>query len=72
MAENEQMQPVTVLENANVAIGAARKSIQNLCHEWTGMHQTAKEIARFDLCSALVRRLELAEREIVELVEMIK
>jgi hypothetical protein len=40
--------------------------------KWTGMHQTAKEIARFDLCSALVRRLELAEREIVELVEMIK
>ena len=36
------------------------------------MNETAKEIARFDLCSSLVRRLEIAEKEIFELVNMIE
>jgi hypothetical protein len=72
MSENQPTNSVAVLEKVNAAIGSARKDLKNLCEEWAVMNATAKEIARFELCTALVRRLEIAEKEVLELVEMVE
>ena len=69
MPENEP--PIAALEKVNAAISSARKDLKILCQEWAVMNETAKEIARFELCTALVRRLEIAEKEVLELVDMI-
>jgi hypothetical protein len=52
------------------AIHTARRELKVLCQYWADKNKTAKEVARFDLCAALVRRLDIAERELLELTEM--
>ena len=63
--------PVAISNKARVEIETVRKSLQRLCEELAMTNDSAKEIARNELCKALVQRLELAEREAVELAEMI-
>jgi hypothetical protein len=63
--------PVTVAKNICVEIETVRKKLQSLCGQLAMTNDTAKEMARNELCRALVERLELAEREALELVEMI-
>jgi len=63
--------PVTVAKNICVEIETVRKKLQSLCEQLAMTNDTAKEMARNELCRALVERLELAEREALELVEMI-
>jgi hypothetical protein len=63
--------PVTLSEKASVEIRAVRQNLHRLCGQLTMTNDTAKEIARNELCKALVRRLEVAETEALELAEMI-
>jgi hypothetical protein len=70
LPENEN--PIAALERAKTAINSARKDLKILYQEWAVMNETAKEIARIDLCASLIRRLEIAEKEILELVDIIE
>jgi hypothetical protein len=63
--------PVAISKKASVDIGTVRESLQSLCERLALANDTAKEIARNELCRALVERLELAEREAMELAEVI-
>jgi cob(I)alamin adenosyltransferase len=71
MEEELSNDPVMVSEKACVEIETVRKNLQTLCEQLAMTNNSAKEIARNESCRALVRRLELAEREVVELTEMI-
>ncbi len=62
---------IAVSKKASVDIRAVRESLQNLCERLASANDTAKEIARNELCRSLVERLELAEEAAVELAEMI-
>jgi hypothetical protein len=63
--------PIAVSQKACVDIETVRKNLQRLCEQLAMTNDTAKEMARNELCRALVGRLELAEREALELGEMI-
>ena len=63
--------PIAVSRKACVEIETVRKNLQRLYEELAMTNDSAKEIARNELCKALIQRLELAEREAVELGEMI-
>jgi hypothetical protein len=63
--------PVAVLETVSVEIETARKTLQSLYEQLAMTHDSAKEIARNELCRALVERLQLAEREAAELAELV-
>jgi hypothetical protein len=63
--------PVAISNKARDEIETVRKNLQRLCGELAMTNDSAKEIARNELCKALVQRLELAEREALELVELI-
>jgi hypothetical protein len=72
MAEEELSDdPIAVSKKASVEIETVRRNLQRLYEELAITNDSAKEIARNELCKALVQRLELAEREAVELAEMI-
>ena len=62
-------QATNALNKANAEISAARRDLKTLCAKWADINKTAKDVARFELCSALVRRLEIAEDEILELLD---
>jgi len=62
-------QATNALNKANAEISAARRDLKTLCAKWADINKTAKDVARFELCSALVRRLEIAEDEIRELLD---
>jgi hypothetical protein len=64
--------PDVLLQTANSAIETAREHLKSLCEQWALNNPSAKEIARFDLCTALVRRLEIAQRELTELSDLIE
>jgi hypothetical protein len=64
--------PNVLLQTANSAIETAREHLKSLCEQWALNNPSAKEIARFDLCTALVRRLEIAQRELTELSDLIE
>jgi hypothetical protein len=63
--------PVAVLEQARAEIDTVRRTLQRLHEQFVQTNGSAKEIARNELCKALVERLQLAEREAAELVEMV-
>ena len=50
--------------------GEVRKKTQTLYDQLRSANENAKEVARNELCRALVERLELAEREAAELDDM--
>jgi len=64
-------EPVAVSEKACAEIETVRKNLQRLYEQLARTNDTAQEIARNELCKGLVHRLELAEREAMELAEMI-
>jgi acetylornithine/succinyldiaminopimelate/putrescine aminotransferase len=63
--------PVAVLEKAQVDIETARRILQGLYEQLVMTNESAEEIARNELCRALVERLQIAEREAVELAELV-
>jgi hypothetical protein len=63
--------PRVALEKAHVEIETARKTLQGLYEQLAKTNDTAKEIARNELCRALIERLQLAEREAAELAELV-
>jgi hypothetical protein len=72
MAEKEfGIDPVAVSKQASAEIATVRRSLQDLYEQMAMTNDTAQEIARNELCRALVQRLELAEQEAVELAELI-
>jgi hypothetical protein len=72
MAEKElTTDPVALLEQARTEIETVRRTLQALYEDFVQTNSSAKEMARNELCKALVGRLELAEREAAELAEMV-
>jgi hypothetical protein len=72
MAERElSSDPTGALEKARVTIETARKLLQGLHQEFALTNETAKEIARNELCRSLIERLQLAEREAAELAGLV-
>jgi hypothetical protein len=63
--------PAAAVQEIRVEIGEVRKRLQALYDQLRTTNENAKEIARNELCRALVERLELAEREASELADMI-
>jgi hypothetical protein len=63
--------PVAVAKGARDDIETVRRKLQSLCAQLAVKNDTAKELARNALCKALVERLELADREALELIELI-
>ena len=63
--------PIAVSKKACVEIETVRRNLQRLYEELAMTNDSAKEIARNELCKALMQRLELAEREAAQLAEMI-
>jgi len=55
MTENElSTDPVAVLQRVGVEIAAARKTVKMLYEQWAMTSGNAKEMARNELCKALV------------------
>jgi hypothetical protein len=72
MTENEfTTDPVALLEQVCDQIDAVRRTLRGLYDRFVQTNSNAKEIARNELCKALVERLELAQREAAELAEMV-
>jgi hypothetical protein len=72
MVERESSSdPVAVSKTVCVEIETARKTLQSLYEQLAMTSDNAKEIARNELCRALVERLQLAEREAAELTELV-
>jgi hypothetical protein len=72
MADNElSSDPFAILERVSGKIETARKSLQELYEQLIMTNVNAKEIARNELCRGLLERLQLAEREAVELADLI-
>ena len=70
---NENNDTIAVIHRTNEKISAARSEFNLLLGRWIGEpNPDAKQIARNELCSALVRRLEIAEKESLELIGMLE
>jgi hypothetical protein len=63
--------PGWAVQKIRVELGEVRKRSQALYDQLRTTNENAKEIARNELCRALVARLDLAEREASELADMI-
>jgi hypothetical protein len=61
----------TAVQKIRAEISEVRKKTQTLYDQLRSTNENAKEVARNELCRALVERLELAEREASELDDMI-
>jgi hypothetical protein len=59
------------VQKIRAEISEVRKQTQTLYDQLRSTNENAKEVARNELCRALVGRLELAEREAAELDGMI-
>ena len=71
MERESSSDPVAVSKTVCVEIETARKTLQSLYEQLAMTNGSAKEIARNELCRALVERLQLAEREAAELAELV-
>jgi hypothetical protein len=60
-----------VLRDAQERVVEVRKTLANMKPHLIGASSDAVNIARQNVCDSLVRRLEIAEKEIRELEEMI-
>lgn len=63
--------PIAILEKVSAKIDTARKALQELYQQWAMANDSAKEIARNELCRGLMERLQLAEREAAELADLV-
>jgi hypothetical protein len=63
--------PIAILEKVSAKIDAARRALQELYQLWAMTNDSAKEIARNELCRGLMERLQLAEREAAELADLV-
>src|ERR1700722_3065916 len=63
--------PIAILENVSAKIDKARRALQELYQQWAMTNDSAKEIARNELCRGLIERLQLAEREAAELADLV-
>jgi hypothetical protein len=72
MADSEvSTDPIAVLAEVSGKIDAARKVLQELHQRLAMTNESAKEIARNELCRGLIERLQLAEREAAELADLV-
>jgi hypothetical protein len=62
MTQKEFTTDPVALEQARAEINAVRRTIQGLYDQFVQTNSSAKEMARNELCKALVERLQLAER----------
>jgi hypothetical protein len=73
MADTEpKSDPVAVLQKVSSSLDTARRSLREINELWAKTSGTAKEIARNELCRSLGERLQLAEREAAELIELVE
>jgi hypothetical protein len=63
--------PVAILKRVAGEIETARKTLQELYEQLAARNDNAKEIARNELCRGLLERLQLAEREVAELADLV-
>jgi hypothetical protein len=63
--------PLAILKGASVNIETARRTLQELYGQFATTNESAKEIARNELCRGLVERLQFAEREAAELADLV-
>jgi hypothetical protein len=63
--------PLAILKGASVNTHTARRTLLELYGQFATRNESAKEIARNELCRGLVERLQLAEREAAELADLV-
>jgi hypothetical protein len=72
MADSElNSDPNAILGDVSAKIETARRTLQELYQQLAVTNGNAKEIARNELCRGLIDRLQLAEREAAELVDLV-
>ena len=60
-----------VLRDAEQRVAEVRKTLANVKPHLTGASSDAVNIARQNICDSLIRRLEIAEKEMRELEDLI-
>jgi hypothetical protein len=72
MADSElSSDPIATLEEVSAKIDTARRTLHELYQQWGMTNDSAKEMARNELCRGLIERLQLAEREAAELADLV-
>ena len=72
MTVDDNAESIRVLAQISKGIEGLRRSLQELQPDLSTSISDVVNTARQALCTALVRRLEIAEKELVELREMLE
>jgi hypothetical protein len=72
MAFNDNAEHVRILSSVRKGIEGLRRRMEELQPELSTSLSDAINIARQELCTSLVRRLVIAEREVQELQDMLE
>ena len=72
MAFNENAEHVRILSSVREGIEGLRRRMQKLQPELSTSVSGAVNVARQELCTSLVRRLMIAEKEVQELQDMLE
>jgi hypothetical protein len=72
MASDDNTENVRVLTAVSKGIEGLRRRLQELQPDLSTSTSDVVNAARQELCSALVRRLQIAEKELKELKEMLE
>jgi hypothetical protein len=72
MAIDDNAESIRVLAQISKGIEGLRRRLQEVQPELSTSTSEVVNTARQALCTALVRRLEIAEKEVVELREMLE
>jgi hypothetical protein len=72
MAVNDHAEHVRILSSVLEGIEGLRRRIQELQPELSTSVSEATNVARQELCTSLVRRLVIAEKEVQELQDMLE
>ena len=71
MAFNDNAEHVRILSSVHKGIEGLRRRMQELQPELSTSVSEVVNVARHELCGSLVRRLEIAEKEVQELQDML-
>ena len=72
MAFNDNAEHVRILSSVRRGIDGLRRRMQELQPELSTSLSDAINVARQELCTSLVRRLVIAEKEVQELQDMLE
>jgi hypothetical protein len=72
MAFNDNAEHVRILSSVRKGIDGLRRRMQELQPEVSTSASEAMNVARQELCTSLIRRLMLAEKEVQELQDMLE